>query len=158
MKHNFPDPTCTTTCWGQSPNNPRNASATLSRLTTPLPVRSVALGLTAGYGQPIDARVFSHYEWTIWLLNRYLRLCVAGYDGVSPTFRWTSIQLNAFASKTHIDGTNTPGTSAVVVGFGDYEGGELLVWENRWYGGNVGNAPLSSCSIGVDVHNMGLPV
>ena len=87
---------------------------------TPWPVRSVALGLTAGFGQPIDARVNSHYEWTIRLLNRYMRQSVVGYDGVSPTFRWTSIQLNAFASTTHIDGTHTPGTAAVVIALGDY--------------------------------------
>ena len=29
---------------------------------TPMPVRSVALGLAGGYGQPIDARLNCHYE------------------------------------------------------------------------------------------------
>ena len=62
---------------------------------SPQAVRSVALGLLAGYGVPGDARVNSHYEWTIRLLNRHMRQAVVGFDGVSSQSRWTSIQLSA---------------------------------------------------------------
>ena len=67
-----------------------------SAAPTPHPVRSVALVLLAGFGNPVGARVRSHYEWTSRLLNRHMRQAVLGFDGVSALFRWTSIQLNAF--------------------------------------------------------------
>ena len=76
-----------------------------------------------------------------------------GYDGVSAAFRWTSTQLDAFASRPHIDGANTPETQAVVIAFGDYEGGEFLGWENRWNAGNFGAALFDTCSYGADVQN-----
>ena len=71
------------------------------------PVLSVALGLTWGRGTPIDSTLTPHYEWTIRLLNRYMRQSVLGYDGVAANFRWTTIQLNAFRAKAHVDRTNT---------------------------------------------------
>jgi hypothetical protein len=52
---------------------------------TPHLVRSVALGLLGGYGNPVDARVNSHYEGTIRLLSRDMRQAVVGYDG-DPVF------------------------------------------------------------------------
>ena len=79
----------------------------------------MASGLLGGYGAPVDARASSYYEWTIRLLNRYMRQSVVGCDGVSSHLRWTSIQLNAFVTRAHVDGANTVGAKAVVIAFGD---------------------------------------
>ena len=97
------------------------------------PVRSVALGLTWGHGEPVDSTMTCRYEWTIRLLNRYMRQAVLGYDGVAANFKWATIQLNAFYATAHVDRTNTEHAHSVVMAFGDFEGGEFLVWENSWY-------------------------
>ena len=115
------------------------------------PVRSVALGLTWGHGEPVDSTMTCRYEWTIRLLNRYMRQAVLGYDGVAANFKWATIQLNAFYAKAHVDRTNTEHAHSVVMAFGDFEGGEFLVWENSWYSARP--LPLDSCSYGVDVRN-----
>ena len=92
---------------------------------TAAPVQPVALGA------PTVAQANMSYEWTIRLLNRYMRQSVLGYDGDSASFKWTTIQLNAFNAKAHVDVTNTPNMSSVVMAFGDFEGGEFLLVEQR---------------------------
>ena len=85
------------------------------------------------------------------LAEPLLAAIALGYDGVSAAFKWATIQLNAFSAKAHVDHTNTENTRSVIMAFGDFDGGEFLVWENDWYSARP--LPADSCDYGVDVCN-----
>ena len=86
---------------------------------------------TAGIGRSIVFGLVKHRRktglhisaYTMQYPKLYRKLLLFGYV---HNFKFTSIMINRnYRCKSHID-NNKPGTQSMIIGFGDYTGGELI--------------------------------